>query len=115
MIPAPNKFRQAFRLDEIEGRYDRVVFGSAAALAALGVIMVASSSMAVAEGLDVGALHFLFRHLVFLGAGLLLGASAHAQHAGHDSSATKAFLVEGLRVDPSDAVVGVAAVVSRVA
>ena len=73
MIPAPNKFRQAFRLDEIEGRYDRVVFGAAAALAALGVVMVASSSMAVAEGLDVGALHFLSRHLVFLAAGVIAG------------------------------------------
>jgi len=68
-----SRFSQAFRLDEIEGRYDRLVFGSAAALAALGVVMVASSSMAVAEGLDVGALHFLTRHVVFLAAGVVLG------------------------------------------
>jgi len=69
----PGRFRQAFRLDEIEGRYDRVVFGTALALAALGVVMVASSSMAVAEGLDVGPLHFLLRHLVFLAGGVALG------------------------------------------
>ncbi len=43
--------------------------------------------------------------LTLFAAGLLFGASAHAQHAAHgvtDSSATKAFLVEGLRVDSSD-------------
>ena len=68
----PGRLRQAFRLDEIEGRYDRVVFGAALALAALGVVMVASSSMAVAEGLDVGPLHFLIRHLAFLGMGVVV-------------------------------------------
>lgn len=68
----PGRLRQAFRLAEIEGRYDRVVFGAALALAALGVVMVASSSMAVAEGLDVGPLHFLVRHLVFLCAGAVI-------------------------------------------
>jgi cell division protein FtsW len=66
------RFRQAFRLDQIEGRYDRVVFGAAAALAALGVVMVASSSIAIAEGLDVGPFHFLIRHLVFLAGGVML-------------------------------------------
>ena len=67
------RFRQAFRLGEIEGRYDRVVLGVAAALAALGVVMVASSSIAIAEGLSVGPFYFLTRHLVFLGGGLVLG------------------------------------------
>jgi cell division protein FtsW len=66
------RFRQAFRLDQIEGRYDRVVFGAAAALAALGVVMVASSSIAIAEGLEVGPFHFLVRHLMFLAAGTVL-------------------------------------------
>jgi cell division protein FtsW len=67
-----DRLRQAFRLDEIEGRYDRGIFGAAVALAALGVVMVASSSIAIAEGLEVGPFHFLVRHLMFLGAGVVL-------------------------------------------
>jgi cell division protein FtsW len=45
------------------------------ALAGLGVVMVASSSIAIAEGLDVGPFYFLTRHLVFLaiGGGLAWG------------------------------------------
>jgi cell division protein FtsW len=67
-----DRLRQAFRLDQIEGRYDRGIFGAAVALAALGVVMVASSSIAIAEGLEVGPFHFLVRHLMFLGAGVVL-------------------------------------------
>jgi cell division protein FtsW len=66
------RFRQAFRLDEIEGRYDRVLFAAAAALAALGLVMVASSSIAIGEGLDVGPFYFLIRHVIFLAGGLVL-------------------------------------------
>jgi cell division protein FtsW len=66
------RFRQAFRLDEIEGRYDRTIFGAAVALAALGLVMVASSSIAIAEGLDVGPFYFLTRHVMFLGIGIVL-------------------------------------------
>jgi cell division protein FtsW len=69
----PERFRQAFRLEQIEGRYDPVVFGSALALAALGLVMVASSSIAIAEGLEVGPFYFLTRHLVFLAVGSALG------------------------------------------
>jgi len=67
-------FQQAFRLDEIEGRYDRALFYSATLLAGIGLLMVASSSIAIAEGLDVGPFHFLIRHVVFLllGIGLAL-------------------------------------------
>lgn len=65
---------QAQRLDAIEGRYDRVLLGAVAALACLGVVMVASSSIAIAEGLGVGPFHFLARHVVFLGGGLVLAA-----------------------------------------
>lgn len=67
-----DNFRQAFRLDEIEGRYDRVLFATAVALASLGLIMVASSSIAIAEGLDVGPFYFLIRHLVFLCGGVAI-------------------------------------------
>jgi cell division protein FtsW len=66
------RFRQAFRLDEIEGRYDRTIFGAAVALAALGLVMVASSSIAIAEGLDVGPFYFLTRHVMFLAVGIAL-------------------------------------------
>jgi len=66
------RLRQAFRLDEIEGRYDRFIFGAAVALAALGLVMVASSSIAIAEGLDVGPFYFLTRHVVFLAGGTVL-------------------------------------------
>ncbi len=68
----PDRFRQAFRLGEIEGRYDPYVIGAVMALIAIGVVMVASSSIGVAERLHVGSFHFLVRHLVFLGGGLFL-------------------------------------------
>lgn len=61
--------RQATRLDAIEGRFDPWLLGAAIALALLGVVMVASSSIAIGEGLDVGPFYFLTRHLVFLAAG----------------------------------------------
>jgi cell division protein FtsW len=66
------RFHQALRVDELEGRYDRVVLFAGAALAALGVVMIGSSSLAVAEGLKVDDFHFLIRHVVFLAAGLAL-------------------------------------------
>jgi cell division protein FtsW len=61
---------QARRRDDSKGRYDPVLIVVAIALASLGVVMVASSSIAVAEGQHVGPFHYLFRHLVFLGLGL---------------------------------------------
>ena len=64
--------RQATRLDAIEGRFDPWLLGASLALAALGVVMVASSSIAIGEGLEVGPFYFLVRHLVFLAVGLLL-------------------------------------------
>ena len=38
-------------------------------IAALGIVMVASSSIAIAEGLDVGPFYFVTRHVVFLAVG----------------------------------------------
>ena len=67
---------QATRLDAIHGRFDPWLTGVALALAALGVVMVASSSIAIGEDLDVGPFYFLVRHLVFLGLGLGLAAWA---------------------------------------
>ena len=76
LAPATNeRAAQAARLGDIQGRYDPVLLGAAAALAALGLVMVASSSMAVAEGLHVGALHFFVRHAVFLALGLALAVA----------------------------------------
>jgi cell division protein FtsW len=63
---------QALRLDEIEGRYDRLILLAAIGLAAIGVVMIGSSSIAVAEGLDVDSFHFLIRHLVYLAGGVVL-------------------------------------------
>lgn len=61
--------RQATRLDAIQGRFDPWLLGATIALACLGVIMVASSSIAIAENDGVGPFYYLTRHIVFLGAG----------------------------------------------
>ena len=66
---ATDRAHQATKLDAITGRYDPVLLMVTLALAGLGVVMVASSSIAIAEGLDVGPFYFLTRHLVFLAIG----------------------------------------------
>lgn len=58
--------RQATRLDAIDGRFDPWLIGSALALACIGVVMVASSSIAL--GSD--PMYYLIRHLVFLAVGI---------------------------------------------
>ncbi|WP_146906957.1 putative lipid II flippase FtsW [Arenimonas daejeonensis] len=65
-----DRTHQATKLDALTGRYDPWLMGIALVLASLGVVMVASSSIAIAEGLDVGPFHFLTRHLVFLAIGI---------------------------------------------
>jgi len=64
--------RQATRLDAIDGRYDGWLIAIATAIAAFGVIMVASSSIAVAENFGQGPFYFLGRHIVFLAVGIAL-------------------------------------------
>jgi len=64
---------QAMRRDELPGRYDLGIILAAAALASLGVIMVASSSIAIADGQHVGSFYYLTRHVVFLMLGISLG------------------------------------------
>jgi cell division protein FtsW len=66
--------RQATRLDAIGGRFDPWLLGIACTLACLGVVMVGSSSIAIAEGLEVGPFYFLARHVVFLAGGIGLAA-----------------------------------------
>jgi cell division protein FtsW len=63
---------QATRLESIEGRYDGWLLAIAAAIAAFGVVMVASSSIAVSENFGQGPFYFLVRHVVFLGVGIAL-------------------------------------------
>jgi cell division protein FtsW len=62
--------RQATRLDAITGRFDPVLLLITLALMCLGVVMVASSSIAVAEDHGFGPFHYLVRHLVFLALGV---------------------------------------------
>jgi cell division protein FtsW len=64
--------RQATRLDAIQGRFDPWLIGVAVALAAFGVAMVGSSSIAVGEDLGVGPFHFVVRHAMFLVLGLAM-------------------------------------------
>lgn len=68
--------RQATPLDDIGGQFDPWLVGAAVALATLGVVMVASSSVAIGEDLGVGPFYFLSRHLVFLAVGLGLAVWA---------------------------------------
>ncbi len=57
---------QALRRDALPGAFDPWIAGVALLLAAFGVVMVASSSIAIAEGMSVGPFHFVLRHVVFL-------------------------------------------------
>ena len=68
--------RQATRLDAIRGRFDPWLLFAFVALASLGVVMVASSSIAIGENHDVGPFYFLTRHLLFLSVGLGLAVVA---------------------------------------
>ena len=64
---------QARRRHELPGHFDMGIMIAAGALAALGVIMVASSSIAIADGQHVGPFYYVTRHVVFLGLGVALG------------------------------------------
>ena len=59
-----------------QGRYDLVLLLAATALASIGVVMVASSSIAVADGQHLGAFYYLKRHVVFLAMGITLAVVA---------------------------------------
>ena len=66
-----NEESQATRRGEAQGHYDLGLILAALALASLGAVMVASSSIAVADGEHAGSFHYLIRHLVFLSMGLV--------------------------------------------
>lgn len=67
---------QARRKNGPRGSYDQWLLLAAIALVALGIVMVTSSSIAVASGTHVGAFHYLDRHLVFLAIGAVLALAA---------------------------------------
>jgi cell division protein FtsW len=63
-------FAQATRREEGKGRYDLGLILAALALASLGVVMVSSSSIAIADGQHVGPFYYLIRHAIFLALGI---------------------------------------------
>jgi len=62
--------RQATRLEAIGGSYDKWLLGAAVALASLGIVMVASSSIALTQS----PFYYLTRHLIFIAIGVVLAA-----------------------------------------
>ncbi len=64
--------RQATRLEAIGGHYDRWLLGAAVALASLGIVMVASSSIALTQS----PFYYLNRHVLFIAIGVVLAAVA---------------------------------------
>ena len=72
MATLTERASQALRFDDLEGRYDPWLLAIAIALAVIGVIMVASSSMPYAMSSGLSPFYYLERHLIFLGGGVLL-------------------------------------------
>ena len=68
--PFVGSTQQATRLDALRGHFDPWLLGIAIALACFGLVMVASSSIAIGEGLGVGPFYFLTRHVLFLAIGI---------------------------------------------
>ena len=66
---------QATRRSAPQGRYDAGVLYSAIGLASLGLIMVASSSISIADNQQIGAFHYLTRHILFLALGIGLAVA----------------------------------------
>lgn len=67
---------QALRHGELPGQYDLPLALGATVLAAFGLVMVGSASIAIAEGDGAGPFAILAKHAVFLCAGGLLAALA---------------------------------------
>jgi cell division protein FtsW len=68
--------KQAQRRQGPRGSFDIPLLVAALALAAIGVVMVTSSSIAVADGSHVGAFYYLKKHLGFLVGGCILAGIA---------------------------------------
>ena len=67
---------QAKRRQGPRGSFDPWLMVALISLASVGVVMVASSSIAVADSQHMGAFYFLRKHLIFLSLGLLACALA---------------------------------------
>lgn len=59
--------------DDPQARFDRLLLGSALCILMLGLVMVASSSVAVAERFTGDMFHYFNRQLIFAGIGLVAG------------------------------------------
>ncbi|MCC7249274.1 MAG: putative lipid II flippase FtsW [Lysobacter sp.] len=73
-LPSFRFGQQATRLDALPGRYDPWLLGASIALACLGVVMVASSSIAIGVGLNFGPYYYLIKHVIFLAMGVVFAA-----------------------------------------
>jgi len=67
---------QARRRNGARGSFDAWLLVALIGLASIGVVMVTSSSIAVADSQHVGAFYFLKRHLLFLGLGMFAAGVA---------------------------------------
>ena len=63
---------QATKFNDLGGRMDPWMLGAVAVLMAIGVIMVASSSMSYAVISGQGPFYYLIRHILFLAIGLMM-------------------------------------------
>lgn len=68
--------KQAQRRQGPRGSFDLPLLVAALALATMGVVMVTSASIAVADGSHVGAFYYLKKHLSFLALGFVLAGIA---------------------------------------
>lgn len=67
---------QAKRRQGPRGKYDLPLLVALIGLAGIGVVMVASSSIAVADSQHIGEFYFLKKHLLFLGLGMVAAGMA---------------------------------------
>ena len=67
---------QARRRQGPQGRFDLPLLVALVGLASVGLVMITSSSIAVADAQHLGAFYFLKKHLMFLGLGMVLAGVA---------------------------------------
>ncbi len=67
---------QAIKRSGPRGRFDPLLLIGLIGLASVGVVMVTSSSIAVADSQHMGAFYFLRKHLIFLSLGMFAAALA---------------------------------------
>ncbi|MFA6229625.1 MAG: putative lipid II flippase FtsW [Rhodanobacter sp.] len=67
---------QAIKRSGPRGRFDSLLLVGLIGLASVGVVMITSSSIAVADSQHLGAFYFLKKHLIFLSVGLVAASVA---------------------------------------